>query len=65
MLKEYNVQCHYETHLAEKDAHSQGQVKVNKLNELLEKEQYVFNHSLEHSDTNMRARIPFMKIRQV
>ena len=58
VLKEYNIKRHYETHHGEKYNRLQGQVRKEKINDLLanlKKQQSVFTRSREVSDAAVKA----------
>ncbi|XP_066945200.1 general transcription factor II-I repeat domain-containing protein 2-like [Macrobrachium rosenbergii] len=58
VLKEYNIRRHYETHHEEKYHHLQGQLRKEKINELLtglKKQQSAFTRSREVSDAAVKA----------
>ncbi|XP_066953326.1 general transcription factor II-I repeat domain-containing protein 2A-like [Macrobrachium rosenbergii] len=58
VLKEYNIRRHYETHHEEKYHHLQGQLRKEKINELLtglKKRQSAFTRSREVSDAAVKA----------
>ncbi|XP_066980426.1 general transcription factor II-I repeat domain-containing protein 2-like [Macrobrachium rosenbergii] len=58
VLKEYNIRRHYETHHEEKYHHLQGQLRKEKINELLtglKKQQSAFTRIREVSDAAVKA----------
>ena len=58
VLKEYNIRRHYETHHSEKNDGLQGQLRRDKINELLvglRKQQSTFIQSREVSEAAVKA----------
>ena len=58
VLKEYNIQRHYETHHKDKFHNLKGQLRKEKINKLfagLKKQQSAFTHSRDVSDGAVKA----------